>query len=853
MAGIESTRAVNNLDASRYGGIAEAAPVEDKPGHPLDNVKNTKRHATLISWFEMERQKQAFNRYQQALDEDFYDNLQWAQEDAAEVMDRGQAPLVFNRIAPSVDWIAGMEKRMRVDFQVLPREKDDIEGALTKTKLLKYVSDVNRIPFLRSRAFEDSLKVGIGWMEDSIQTDPEQDPAFSDQVPWREMWWDSNARKLDLKDARYMFRAKWVDLDIAEAMFPDRKAKLRQASVAATLVSQDEDELYYMGERLDGADYGLPSMSRRAFLSDTTMVENRRDRVKLIEAWYRLPEEVQILVGGQYDRETYDPKNDGHKAAIKAGQAKIFKNTRMCVYVAMMTESHLLSHMKSPYRHDRFPYTPYWCFQRGRDGMPYGYIRRVRDIQEDLNKRASKALFLLSTNQLIGDWDAFDDWDEAREEASRPDGVLAHRKGAQIEIRRDAELATAHLELMNLDARMIQEIGGTTDDNMGRETNAKSGVAIRARQDQGLAVTARAFDNMRFAIQVEGETQLSNIEQFYTEPKVYRITGTDDHDWVEINQPMVRPDGTVEFLNDITARQADFVVDEQDLTQSIRQSMFEYLMTVLAKLPPELSIQLLDLAIEFADLPGYEKFVSRIKKINGHDELDANATPEQKAEAAQRQEAQEQQAALQQRAVMLELDEKAASIEKLKADVVKIKADAAATLKEITASAGTDGPSEVETELMQRLHDVQTEADDKIAKLENEVATLKAEMLNKANEIHAGYQAKVETAAISAKAKTDVADADRQATEAQDKAKQSVEDIKDLIKEIAKTSAEEVKALREEMKTAIAEVKKPKGEDPAAMLAKLMKELNASMKEHNKAMVKELAKVSASAKKGSGK
>lgn len=68
---------------------------------------------------------------------------------------------------------------------------------------------------------------------------------------------------------------------------------------------------------------------------------------------------------------------------------------------------------------------------------------------------------------------------------------------------------------MDQDARYIQEVGGVTTENLGRQTNAVSGKAIEARQNQGYTSTSDLFDNLRLAIQLTGERQLSLIEQFY--------------------------------------------------------------------------------------------------------------------------------------------------------------------------------------------------------------------------------------------------------------------------------------------------------------------------------------------------
>ncbi len=111
--------------------------------NPLDSQKNKALQSKLLDWWTQARETESDNRNEQALDSDFKDGLQWSDEDANELRERGQAPLVYNRIKPAVDWVLGTEKRSRVDFKVQPRTEDDVEAAETKTALLKYLSDVN--------------------------------------------------------------------------------------------------------------------------------------------------------------------------------------------------------------------------------------------------------------------------------------------------------------------------------------------------------------------------------------------------------------------------------------------------------------------------------------------------------------------------------------------------------------------------------------------------------------------------------------------------------------------------------------------------------------------------------------
>ncbi|HWQ39185.1 MAG TPA: hypothetical protein VNM24_11365 [Burkholderiales bacterium] len=670
-----------------------------RPGeiHPLDTPEMKRRHKQLLEWYQQEREKQAANRYQMAIDQDFYDNLQWDERDIQELAERGQAALVYNVQATTVDWIIGTEKRTRVDFKVLPRAEDDVEAADVKTKVLKYLSDVNKTAYARSLAFADAVKVGVGWIEDGARGDPTEEPVFSRYESWRNIIWDSSGVERDGSDWRYLFRWKWIDLDIALAMWPDRAEKLRKAAVAANLFgSEDDEDFWYLGQRYQARDARGEVIGRRTFVNDVQTVDNRRARVRLIEAWYRVPERCTICRGEVFNGQVFDRANEEMVRAALEGLIGLYDAIKMRVRCAIMTESDLIQEMPSPYRHNRFPFTPIWCYIRGRDRMPYGPIRRTRDIQEDLNKRASKSLYLLSTNRVIADVDAIEGtgltWDDMREEAALPDALITKKRGAEFRFENNVLIGEEHLRLMDRDERLIQHSGGITDDNLGRPTNAISGEAIKARQLQGSVVTAEIFDNLRFAIQRQGEIQLSLIEQFMTEPKVLRLVGAKGKlDWVKINQPEVQSDGSVRYLNDITASQADFVVDQQDYHQSVRQAMFETMVELVGKIAAvnaEAGLRILRMALEFSDLPNKDEMAAEVKQMLGlvdEEEL-ARMTPEQRAAHQAELQRRQELAQMQRQGLELALREQAARAEKLLAESENARATAAEHLAKAIAT-----------------------------------------------------------------------------------------------------------------------------------------------------------------------
>ena len=625
------------------------AKPSDKPKAPeskLDGEHAYELHRRLLSYYRQELDRQSENRFQMAIDEDYYDSIQWSEEEAQILKDRGQAPIVYNVIATSINWIIGTEKRGRTDFKILPRTKEDTKPAELKTLLLKYISDVNRLPFHRSRAFEDAIKVGIGWLEDGAQDEDDGEPIYSRYESWRNILHDSASTELDFSDGRYIFRTKWVDVDVAKALFPGREAQIDSASVDATMMTGIDDGDGHIP--MDFAEF-----DRSNFGVSRTVVTHKRKRVRLIECEYRTPEKVQKLRGGPLKGEVYDPEDPNHVDAVSSGASRLVNKLMMRVRVAHMTVKDLLWEGPSPYKHNAFRFTPIWCYRRGRDNLPYGIIRSVRDIQDDVNKRASKALHILSSNKVIMDEGALPEGvslDEFAEEVSRSDAIIVKRQGKELVLNAERELAAPHLDLMSRGISMIQQVGGVTDENLGRQTNAASGIAIARRQDQGTLATNKPFDNLRLAAQMQGEKQLSLLEQFCTQQKAFRITNErGSAAFHQIN------DGLPE--NEITRTKADFVIGEADWRNTMREAAATQLLEVISKMPPQIGLLVLDLAVEFMDIPNRDEIAKRIRGATGMKDPDqTEPTPEDIAQ----QQAAAKQAQFQEAVAMAELENKQA-------------------------------------------------------------------------------------------------------------------------------------------------------------------------------------------------
>lgn len=616
------------------------------------------RHDKKKGWFLAEASRQSINRAMMARCEKFYDGDQYEYEDAERLRERGQPVVVYNEVKPTIDWLIGTERKTRVDFFVSadePGEEAD-EDARLKSKLMKYLDQTNRATFERSFAAEDAFKAGIGWIEVGLRGDKSGPPVYIGAESWRNILWDSMAAKRDLSDARYLFRIKVVDLDVAIALFPDKKEQLESCAQ----VGDDAEVLRnWLGTGLiAGMDSFSSTDDRLDYLTAKPVdMFNMRERVLLLECW---------------SREPFHNKEPGPYGIADPVSWRI-----MC---SIMTEKDTMIESWSPFKHDHFPFIPVWAYRNRRTGLPYSPITQLMGPQEALNHRMSRSLYEASANQLMMEEDAFNpevmDVEELRAELDDPHGTAIFARGAlagqKVRDRDNKGTAQFMLQLGQYDVQTIRQMSGVTGENRGLDTNSQSGRAVLAKQEQGGLVTMELFDNLLFARQMEGEMVLSLAEQFMTHPMTIRVAGEGGkQEYSQINQPGV--DG--EYLNDITKRKAHFSVGEQAWKQSFAEAAFESLMQVMTQLAsaaPQVVIGMLDVVFEMhPNLPRKEAILKRIRAVNGQTADDGKMTPEQ----IQAQQQKQAMANAQFEAQMAQLQ---ADIRKAQAQGEKLEADAMA-------------------------------------------------------------------------------------------------------------------------------------------------------------------------------
>lgn len=579
------------------------------------------RHQRIKDMYLEELLRQEQNRRERIRWCRYYENDQFTAEQRAKLAARGQSPVSYNAIKPVVDWLKGTERRGRIDFTVAPRRDDKAarEAAQAKQELMKWLDYTNQTGFERSLASDQAFITGLGWLEVAVRQDKQGPKVVSVAEDWRNMVHDSRAISRDGDDARFIFRSKVVDLDVALALFPNKKAELERVSQRGT------------GERLMGMWAGSSNLlgadsiassegSADAFVG--TDLFSTRDRVMLLEAWTREPVPVkQAHTGGITDPVSWE------------------------IHCTIMTSEDILVESVSPYKHGRFPFVPIWCYRSIETGLPYSVVRDIVDIQDSLNSRIMRSHYLAHANQLRMEKSAVDNSAMTLEQIDRelkdPNGIAIFADGAlsggRVQEAKNGGDIQQLMAFAQNDMDSISRLSGVTPENRDVGSDPISGKSRALRAEQGSILTTEIYDNLLRARNVEGVLTLSLCEQYMTAERAIPAGGNGaNRKFMQVNVW-----NGERFENDIAGEESDFLVGEQQWKQSHAAASYDALLGVLGQLAgsaPQVVIALLDVVFEMnPNLPLKDKVLARIRSVTGQRDEDAEMTPEEQQAMQEKQ------------------------------------------------------------------------------------------------------------------------------------------------------------------------------------------------------------------------
>lgn len=551
----------------------------------------------------------------------YHGDGQLSAEERQTLADRDQPDIVFNRVGPSIDVVLGTERRSRTQPEFLPRGANDEEKARIITAISRGIEDENGSKYECSDVFQDGVLVGIGWLyqgRNHILTGPKLCEYF---VPWEEMVFDNNAKRIDLQDRRWLIRHRWQRLEEVLSWMPQHRKSLLAAVGATGLV----DRRVILSMTADGTeetdpDYGY-TMYRENLgdwpATEWVSINNPLDpMVNVGECWYK--EFVNGMAvedpnTGERTEFSADNPTEDQVLALLNG-ANLVRGTVERMRVALFAGPYILSDSPSPYNHNSDPYTAFVCYRNRRTKKIYGIPERMFDPQDVVNRAFSKLYHTMATRQIWVEKGAAENMDDLADQATNPDGVIELNPGGltKYKIESGGDRIRQYESLMAMANTLLGENTGTNDEMMGRESNARTGVAIDKRIERGSTILGPVFDNYYRFKWHAAKKRLALIKQFIDAPTAVRMTDEmGSVKYVTANE--VAADGRI--LNAISNAQLDTIINETPERASLRQAMAMSMMEMAKGLPEDMARVVVPLTVEMADVPNKQEWVRRLNML----------------------------------------------------------------------------------------------------------------------------------------------------------------------------------------------------------------------------------------------
>ena len=419
----------------------------------------------LVQYFEESEKASREYRFEAERDRDFYNGAQWTAAEAKALMKRGQNPIVVNKIRGKIDTLLGIEKQQRTEVRAFPRTPQHEQAAEAATDAIRYVLHNNNFDAIRSSVWENLLIEGCGACEVNLipgRDGPEIDIAY---IQWDRFFADPFSIERNYEDARYLGYVTWLDRDMMVARYGDEGA----AAFANTVATVGQSDTY--DDRQPAARWA----------------SQNRQRIALIRLWYR------------------DAAGEWH----------------WCTY----TLGAMLEAGESPYLDEDQATAPAIHAVRAyvdRHGNNAGRVRDMVPINEELNKRRSKALHLFTMRQSRISRGAGLDTNEVRKQLSMPDGAIQADAG-EFEILPTGDMGQGQIFLLQHADQELENMGPAPA-LAGDGAQSASGRSVLAQQQSGLVPITHLMDALRMWQNEVARAVWMMVRQFWREERWVRVT-----------------------------------------------------------------------------------------------------------------------------------------------------------------------------------------------------------------------------------------------------------------------------------------------------------------------------------------
>jgi hypothetical protein len=499
---------------------------------------------------------------------------QWDEKEAQNLRAQKREPYEFNEILPSVNSALGHQINNRMAISLRPRggAADQVQAEL-RSKVLMQIADSQKLPWKESEVFADGLIQQRGYYDVRVQFGENMQGEVSievldpmDVIP------DPDAKTYEPEGWSDVLRTRWLTLDEIEQEYGQVS---RDAVVNAFPDEHDFGSLDDSGAERNAFGTSTGQWTYEAYQGGARI---KRARVVERQRWVRKMSRVLFYPRTGYSRFAENLTPEVIAQQIAAG-AVMTKSMQRRVRWQAATRDVTLHNEWSPY--DSFSIVPYFAFFRR--GQTIGLVDNAIGPQRARNKAMAQFVHIVNSSANSGwvtDQNSITNMTPAELEAK---GAMT---GLHIEVRENArrpekiqpnQVPAGVEHLVRLSTEALKSV--TVPDAMrGDDGPQTSGLARKTQLYAAQQQIAVPLDNLARTRHLLGEKLLTLVQQYYTEPRIFRITetvfatGKPKETPIEVNQ---WDETTGSYVNDLTEGEYDVVITEQPLAVTWEDSQFQ--------------------------------------------------------------------------------------------------------------------------------------------------------------------------------------------------------------------------------------------------------------------------------------
>lgn len=401
-----------------------------------------------------------------------------------------------NYIFSSIEDALSLLTDSRPVIDAWPRSgMEDVPKAAKAKQVLDWVWQVTEMDRKLPLVLRDYLISGVGWLKVSFDPDinyPKGEIVVEVVHP-DFMLVDPDATSMET--AKYIMQATPTPLWMIRKMYPEKGKYVK----ADDTISDDSEEVRKSAEYNNEAmGYGTASDAKEL-------------RAWVIECWIR--------DDATFDEEELDEETGETVTVTK----QKYPNGRRLVVGGdvLLTEDE-----NNPFNDGQFPYVMFPNYEQTDNFWPLGDVEHLIETNNDINKIVSRLNdYIKNTCHTYVVYDSSCGIDDAS--MNNIEGAIIKKEpSGQIGVHPPPPWPGSVFDWLTICKSDLEVISGIREVLQGRSPSAgESGAAFERLQEFALARIRKKSRSVNAALIQLGRLLLSRIRQFYTEPRMIRITG----------------------------------------------------------------------------------------------------------------------------------------------------------------------------------------------------------------------------------------------------------------------------------------------------------------------------------------